>query len=324
VPVATVAHVSDGLLSVLDLRGVRDLPSGTVPTHLRSTGTSFCYNVGASWPPSAADTRLLKTDVFHGYAEPMRPAAITMCAVFVLAWWCCRFCQKRKVSRCLKPSRRLATCRDQRSNLSAGFPLPAEESPLTSQPHEPMALLSPRFGGPRGSCACGPAEIVTFNLNPAQSSITISGGVLGAPFQDQAQGSRTTSFAGTLKAEVTDTTIQFLAGSTIDARPTAPGRPCQTEWLELRRRTSARVRNPVHHCHAALRNIILDASSPVIPLAAGSFASGSMSSSFRRTAQLLLTTRRRFGAADSEKLETRATNNVTTAATLVDQAEPRR
>lgn len=55
------------------------------PTHLRSTGTSFCYNVGrffaAVGPPLLG---LLKTEVYGSHPEPMRPAAITMCAVFLL------------------------------------------------------------------------------------------------------------------------------------------------------------------------------------------------------------------------------------------------
>jgi MFS family permease len=45
------------------------------PTPLRATGASFCYNVGrfvAAAGPSALG--LLKTKVYHGFAEPMRPA----------------------------------------------------------------------------------------------------------------------------------------------------------------------------------------------------------------------------------------------------------
>jgi hypothetical protein len=55
------------------------------PTHLRSTGTSFCYNVGrfvAAAGPAALG--LLKTHVYGGYPEPMRPAGITMCVAFLL------------------------------------------------------------------------------------------------------------------------------------------------------------------------------------------------------------------------------------------------
>jgi MFS family permease len=55
------------------------------PTNLRSTGTSFCYNVGrfvAAVGPTALG--LLTSVVYKGYAEPMRPAGVTMCLIFVL------------------------------------------------------------------------------------------------------------------------------------------------------------------------------------------------------------------------------------------------
>jgi MFS-type transporter involved in bile tolerance (Atg22 family) len=55
------------------------------PTNLRSTGTSFCYNVGrfvAAVGPTALG--LLTTVVYKGYAEPMRAAGVTMCLIFVL------------------------------------------------------------------------------------------------------------------------------------------------------------------------------------------------------------------------------------------------
>lgn len=61
------------------------------PTRLRSTGTSFCYNVGrfvAAGGPFLLG--LLTSQVYAGItspswmAEPMRPAGITMCAAFLL------------------------------------------------------------------------------------------------------------------------------------------------------------------------------------------------------------------------------------------------
>jgi MFS family permease len=55
------------------------------PTRLRSTGTSFCYNVGrfvAALGPLALG--LLTSRVYSGYDEPMRWAGITMCAVFLI------------------------------------------------------------------------------------------------------------------------------------------------------------------------------------------------------------------------------------------------
>jgi MFS family permease len=55
------------------------------PTRLRSTGTSFCYNiarfVAAAGP---AMLGLLTSKVFNDYPEPMRYAGITMCSVFIL------------------------------------------------------------------------------------------------------------------------------------------------------------------------------------------------------------------------------------------------
>ncbi|HYP06722.1 MAG TPA: MFS transporter [Bryobacteraceae bacterium] len=55
------------------------------PTRLRSTGTSFCYNVGrfvAALGPLTLG--LLTSRVYSGYPEPMRYAGVTMCLVFLL------------------------------------------------------------------------------------------------------------------------------------------------------------------------------------------------------------------------------------------------
>jgi MFS family permease len=55
------------------------------PTRLRSTGTSFCYNVGrfvAAFGPLALG--LLTSRVYAGQAEPMRYAGVTMCLVFLI------------------------------------------------------------------------------------------------------------------------------------------------------------------------------------------------------------------------------------------------
>jgi hypothetical protein len=55
------------------------------PTRLRSTGTSFCYNVGrfvaASGPYALG---LLTSQVFAGTPEPMRYAGVAMCSIFLL------------------------------------------------------------------------------------------------------------------------------------------------------------------------------------------------------------------------------------------------
>lgn len=55
------------------------------PTYLRSTGTSFCYNVGrivAAVGPAALG--LMTSFVFQNKEEPMRWAGVTMCSIFVI------------------------------------------------------------------------------------------------------------------------------------------------------------------------------------------------------------------------------------------------
>jgi MFS family permease len=57
------------------------------PTYLRSTGTSFCYNVGR-FVAATGPTMLtfLASDVFGGYPEPYpwRYAGVSMCAIFIV------------------------------------------------------------------------------------------------------------------------------------------------------------------------------------------------------------------------------------------------
>jgi MFS family permease len=55
------------------------------PTRLRSTGTSFCYNVGRFAAAAGPFTLgLLTGKVFAAYAEPMRYAGVAMCLVFLV------------------------------------------------------------------------------------------------------------------------------------------------------------------------------------------------------------------------------------------------
>jgi MFS family permease len=66
------------------------------PTRLRSTGTSFCYNVGRF---VAALGPLLKIPLdyaFSGYAEPLRPAGMAMCAVFLIGLFALPFLPETK------------------------------------------------------------------------------------------------------------------------------------------------------------------------------------------------------------------------------------
>jgi MFS family permease len=58
------------------------------PTRLRSTGTSFCYNVGR-FVAAAGPLLLIPIRTYYkneGFAEPQRQAAMTMCSVFALGF----------------------------------------------------------------------------------------------------------------------------------------------------------------------------------------------------------------------------------------------
>jgi MFS family permease len=54
------------------------------PTHLRSTGTSFCYNVGRAVAAVGVLTMGELNKVFSSAAEPMRYAGLCMCSVFLV------------------------------------------------------------------------------------------------------------------------------------------------------------------------------------------------------------------------------------------------
>src|SRR5262249_18676341 len=55
------------------------------PTRLRSTGTSFCYNVGRLVAAVGPFTLgLLTSRVFKGFEDPMRLAGVSMCVVFLV------------------------------------------------------------------------------------------------------------------------------------------------------------------------------------------------------------------------------------------------
>lgn len=54
------------------------------PTHLRSTGTSFCYNVGRFIAALGPLVKIYLNDAFRDFPEPLRYAGVTMCLVFLL------------------------------------------------------------------------------------------------------------------------------------------------------------------------------------------------------------------------------------------------
>lgn len=70
------------------------------------------------------------------------------------------------------------------------------------------------------------AEVHTYTVDPVRSSLTFSGEVDVFPVTPQTPGSDTTRYSGSLMADVTATTIQFLDGGAMDAQDQlAPQQP---------------------------------------------------------------------------------------------------
>jgi hypothetical protein len=88
-----------------------------------------------------------------------------------------------------------------------------------------LALLAVVFLGTVGDPFRALAATVVFNLDPARSSITLSGSVLNNALKEQGPGSLTTSFSGTIAADVAGSTIQFIGGSAIDAQTNGNWQP---------------------------------------------------------------------------------------------------
>ena len=69
------------------------------PPDLRSTGSSFCYNVGryvaATGPISIA---YLKNQVFANWSEPFRYAGVAMCSCYLLGLVALLFARKRRAA----------------------------------------------------------------------------------------------------------------------------------------------------------------------------------------------------------------------------------
>jgi MFS family permease len=66
------------------------------PTYLRSTGTSFCYNVGRFVAAFGPLVKIGLNYAFSGYQEPLRYAGMTMCSVFLIGLFVLPFLPETK------------------------------------------------------------------------------------------------------------------------------------------------------------------------------------------------------------------------------------
>jgi hypothetical protein len=116
-------------------------------------------------------------------------------------------------------------------------------------------------------------ELKTFTLDATNSSLTMSGTLDSAAFQQQGPGSLTTKISGTIKAEVTSSNITFVGGSAIVALNSGnwqpgPGGVAGNAPANFGVKVSVLLTSVL----AAVRNTLLDVTSSALTVTGGSFS----------------------------------------------------
>jgi hypothetical protein len=166
---------------------------------------------------------------------------------------------------------------------------------------------------------CQPAFAQIFTIDTNQSSVTISGSILGYPFQEQGPGSLTTSYQGTVQTALVAGTIQFTGQSLIQAQNSGSWQPkadgsAGSEPANYGATASAGFATVT----TALRNVQFDAISPVINVASGQFDASSLTFSFPTNAAstLAYNVTGLISMSGAKPLSGYATNTVASQATL--------
>ncbi len=121
------------------------------------------------------------------------------------------------------------------------------------------------------------ATAQVFNMATNQSTVTISGSVIGGTITNQGPGSLTTTIGGTLQVSLVGNTIQFNGQSQILAQTNGNWQPnadgtAGSAPADFGGGANLGIAAGV----AALRNIQLDVISPAIPISGGQFDSSSL------------------------------------------------
>jgi hypothetical protein len=165
------------------------------------------------------------------------------------------------------------------------------------------------------------AASVVYTIDSTRSSVTMSGTVLGSTVKEQAAGSLTTRYSGSIGFELSATNLQFLGGSQIRAltngnwEPKANG-DSGSAPANYGAAASVSMGFFTISAKAALRNIQLDTFSPPLPLVNGSFDSSGLLFMFPTNATSVLDYNASVLATGSKVLAGYSTNQVTTTATL--------
>ena len=161
------------------------------------------------------------------------------------------------------------------------------------------------------------AQVFTIDTN--QSTITLSGSVLGYAFMAQGPGSLTTSYQGTVQTALAGGTIQFTGQSVIQAQTNGTWQPkadgsAGSQSADYGAMASAVIAAVA----AALRNVQFDVTSPVINVAGGQFDAQGLTFSFPTNASssLAYNVTGLLSTSGAKPLSGYATNAVASQGTL--------
>jgi hypothetical protein len=172
---------------------------------------------------------------------------------------------------------------------------------------------------------CAPqlrATPVEFTIDEAQSKISLSGTVLGNAVQEQQTGSLTTSFYGKILADVGAAGIQFTGGSALTARTNGVWQPGPNGGAgSAPADYAAQATTFLGSVKGALRNIVLDLSSGVLPITSTRFDASALLFAFPTNSTASFDYDAGFLGANGIALRGISTNKIVNGATLVSASD---
>ncbi len=167
------------------------------------------------------------------------------------------------------------------------------------------------------------AEVKSFVIDATQSSLKLEGTALGSitmVAQPGTVNSLSTTYSGTIVADVTAASVAFVGGSAITANNSGNWQPGVGGVAGNAPANYGAFANAgfLGSGYAALRNLLFDLKSDSIPMLAGTFIADTLEFSFPPTATSTADYRVSGFLADSgsEALAGKSTNNILTAATI--------
>jgi hypothetical protein len=167
----------------------------------------------------------------------------------------------------------------------------------------------------------GRGELKTFTLDATNSSLSISGTLGSAAFQQQGPGSLTTKISGTIKADVTSSTITFVGGSAIVGLNSGnwqpgPGGVAGSAPANYGMKVNVYI---IITAMAAVRNALLDVASSALTVTEGAFPGSGLQFYYPSNSTTVLDYSAGSLASGSDTLTNTFTNTVSANATLIVQ-----